>query len=66
MFSNKNINTKGFKRMNFGNKLILIGRIIANAVFIFSYEYPNMATGGIGEISAIGSLVIIVMIKNTS
>jgi hypothetical protein len=48
--------------MNVGYKLILIRLILSIAGFILSYEYPNMITGGSGEISAIGSLVIIVIV----
>jgi len=59
IFSKKNINPMRFKKMNFGYKLILIGLIIAG--FIYSYEYPNMTSGGIEEISAIGSLVTILI-----
>jgi hypothetical protein len=47
--------------MNFGYKLLLIGLIIAIAGFTHSYEYPTIVTREIEGISAISSLIIIVI-----
>jgi len=47
--------------LNFGYKLLLIGLIIAIAGFTLSYEYPNIVTREIEGISAISSLIIIVI-----
>ncbi len=45
--------------MNVGNKILIVGVILATSVFVLSYEYPTVVSGGLGETIALGSLFII-------
>ena len=53
--------TLGFEEMNVGYKLLLIGLVIVIVLFVLLYEYPNLFTGGIGGIIALGSLILVVI-----
>ena len=47
--------------MSDGNKILIVGVILAAAVFVLSYEYPTVVSEGLGETIALGSLFIIVI-----